>query len=441
MSEETEETGLAERTAVQKDARPKGTAALAEMKRVPEKVDKGPIVHEEAGIMPIVKLGMTTLFLFFIAWLASAIHIWFVTVLFIVVGALFPIGSWSVGNRYARTAFGHAPVKAPAEGGTPQAQLGGFLADPQDSRRLMLEKPMDEDAARTLEEARSDEAEKTAAWLAGTAPIETVTCESADGCPLSARLLITDPASSLWVIVSHGYHGSWSDGMAYARRYAEHGYNLLFCDMRGHGESGGSWIGMGYLDSDDIVAWARYLVSRFGDNTHILLHGMGMGAAASLMASGETALPHQVFALIADAPYTDAWDALIHYIRGIGMDARPAADLMRLYMKAQSDGYDITAARPLDFVEESPLPTLFVTGTRDTLVPPQMTRELWQRLQDKRPDGVQEFISITGAGHLLEPLVDPDAYWGALFPFIDATLAGELPPHVGEDEEKTLPTA
>lgn len=439
MSEETEEAGLAERTAIQKDARPKGTAALAEMKRVPEKVDKGPIVHEEAGIMPIVKLVMTTLFLFFIAWVAALIHVWFVTVLFIVVGALFPIGSWSVGNRYARTAFGHARV--PSAEGAPQAQLGGFLADPHDSRRLMLEKPMDEEAARTLETVRADEAGKASVWLDGGATFETVTCESADGCPLSARLLITDPESALWVIVAHGYHGSWSDGMVYARRYAEHGYNLLLSDMRGHGESGGSWIGMGYLDSDDIVAWAQYLVSRFGEDVHILLHGMGMGAAASLMASGETALPHQVFALVADAPYTDAWDALIHYIRGVGMDARPAADLMRLYMKAQSDGYDIASARPLDFVEESPLPILFVTGTRDTLVPPQMTRELWQRLQDKRPDGVQEFVSITGAGHLLEPLSDPDAYWGALFPFIDATLAGKLPPHVGEDEKDSLPTA
>ncbi len=410
------------------------------MKRVPEKVDKGPIVHEETGIMPIVKLGMTALFLFFIAWLSGMLHIWLVTILFIVVGALFPIGSWSVGNRYARTAFGHARKKAPAESGTPQAQLGGFLADPQDSRRLMLEKPMEEDAARTAEQARADEADAAASWLEGVAEPEAVTCESADGCPLAARLVLANPRSDLWVIVSHGYHGSWADGMLYARRYAEHGYNLLLPDMRGHVESGGSWIDMGYLDSDDIVAWAQYLVDRFGGSVRILLHGMGIGAVASIMAAGEDALPDQVFSLVADAPFTDAWGTLVHYIRGVGMDARPAADLMRLYLKAQSDGYDIAAARPLGFVEESRLPILFVTGTRDTLVPPQMTRELWQRLQDRRPGGVQEFVSITGADHLLEPLADPNAYYGALFPFIDATLAGELPPHVEKAEEETLPT-
>ena len=39
------------------------------------------------------------------------------------------------------------------------------------------------------------------------------------------------------------------------------------------------------------VAWSKYLIERFGENTKVLLHGVYMGGATVLSASGEEDLP------------------------------------------------------------------------------------------------------------------------------------------------------
>ena len=110
-----------------------------------------------------------------------------------------------------------------------------------------------------------------------------------------------------WVIVAHGYRSkpSWvaSIGMHF---YKEKGYNVLIPSMRATEESEGKYIGMGWLDKDDIIGWINKIILK-DKNAKIILHGSSMGAATVLMASGEN-LPSNVKAIIADSSYTSAWD-------------------------------------------------------------------------------------------------------------------------------------
>lgn len=65
---------------------------------------------------------------------------------------------------------------------------------------------------------------------------------------------------------------------SYAEEYSNRNYNVLLPDNCAHGNSQGSFIGMGYLDQFDIFEWINYIVS-IDDNAEILLHGVSMGAA------------------------------------------------------------------------------------------------------------------------------------------------------------------
>ena len=81
---------------------------------------------------------------------------------------------------------------------------------------------------------------------------------------------------------------------------------MLLADERAHGQSEGTYIGFGCLDRWDAVEWIRYLLGRFGQEQEIFLHGMSMGGATVLMASG-LRLPLQVKGIVSDCGFTSAW--------------------------------------------------------------------------------------------------------------------------------------
>ena len=112
--------------------------------------------------------------------------------------------------------------------------------------------------------------------------------------------------SNIWAIVVHGYYGQGKDMIYYAKEYCNRGYNVLMIDLRGHGQSEGDYIGMGWHDRLDLIDWINYLVSK-NSNCEIILHGVSMGAATVMMATGEE-LPNNVKIAIEDCGYSSIWD-------------------------------------------------------------------------------------------------------------------------------------
>ena len=71
--------------------------------------------------------------------------------------------------------------------------------------------------------------------------------------------------------------------MSYGEKYYEMGYNVLLPNNRAHGNSEGNYIGMGWLDKDDIACWVNW-INKQDPNAKIILHGVSMGAATTMMA-------------------------------------------------------------------------------------------------------------------------------------------------------------
>ena len=81
-------------------------------------------------------------------------------------------------------------------------------------------------------------------------------------------------------------------------KFYNQGYNVILPHMRGHGESEGAYIGMGYHDRKDIIKWVEYIISQ-DSLAEILIYGVSMGGAATMMVSGEN-LPDNVKCFIED---------------------------------------------------------------------------------------------------------------------------------------------
>lgn len=217
--------------------------------------------------------------------------------------------------------------------------------------------------------------------------------------------------SKIWVIAVHGYTDSASFMVDSAKRFLSYGYNVLMPDLRAHGKSEGKYIGMGWLDRLDLIAWIDYLIATYG-NIKIILYGISMGAATVMMASGEN-LPSNVRMVIEDCGYTSVWDEFAHELKYLfHMPTFPTLYNANFITKIRA-GYSFKKASAIKQIKKSKLPILFIHGDKDNFVPFYMLDKLYNVANDKK-----ERLVIKDAGHAEAQWINPEQYWHTVRKFI-----------------------
>ena len=108
-------------------------------------------------------------------------------------------------------------------------------------------------------------------------------------------------------LLIHGYRNCAIDMMHLGYMYHHSmGYNIVLPDLHAHGQSDGESIQMGWKDRLDALLWCRVADSLF--HTPMVVHGISMGAATTMMLSGEENLPANITHFVEDCGYTSAWD-------------------------------------------------------------------------------------------------------------------------------------
>ena len=137
------------------------------------------------------------------------------------------------------------------------------------------------------------------AWMAAT-PHQRWTVAAHDGTRLAGYYFPAPRPAHRTVILIHGHRADASLMGNFARDYRARGFNVFMADNRAHGDSGGRYVGMGWLDHFDYLRWIRRLAGTAGPDAGIVLHGISMGGATALLLSGSPDLPPQVRAVISD---------------------------------------------------------------------------------------------------------------------------------------------
>ena len=253
-------------------------------------------------------------------------------------------------------------------------------------------------------------------WLAGQ-PTETWSITSEDGLSLSARWMPAASASCHAVVLAHGYSSRGSDMASFARLFHGLGYHVLMPDARGHGESGGDYIGFGWHDRLDILQWTQPILSRMGQDCQLVLFGVSMGGATVLMAGGEP-LPEQVRAIIEDCGYTSAHDQLAFQLKRMyHLPATPLIQTTSLITRCLA-GYGFEEASAIGQIKRCRLPVLFIHGKDDTFVPTAMVHELYEACP-----GEKELYLVEGAGHGMAYHTDPETYRNTVSAFLAKHLS------------------
>jgi len=316
-----------------------------------------------------------------------------------------------------KTTFGLLGLAAAAAGAGAAGgwtALGNYLYN-----QMMLPKARDQEA-----EDGNPQQNEGRLWARKREGFREATIQAVDGLILWAALVPGQKGCHRWAVCVHGYHDTYESMGIIAKHYNDLGWHVLLPDQRGHGQSEGDYVGWGYDERLDLLGWCNYIVRR-DPEAEILLHGVSMGAASVLMATGG-ALPRQVKAAVSDCAYT-CIEAEARHVLSRFQEALPTriplpAGLLFAALRKTAlrrAGFDLRDAAPIQAVARSKTPTFFIHGVEDDFVPAAMMGKLYQAAKCPK-----SFLWMPGAGHAESVGTDQGLYWTAVFTFLGDYFPG-----------------
>ena len=214
----------------------------------------------------------------------------------------------------------------------------------------------------------------------------------------------------------HGYTGVPEETAKWAHRYARMGFTVLVPSQRAQDLSEGRYVGMGWLERNDLLNWIDLIASSDAD-ARILLYGGSMGAATVMMTTGDPRLPRNVVSAIVDSGYTSARMVFIDSLRHSSRLPKPLAavcvDAAGLFCKHYA-GYDFSEATCLHSLRHTVIPMLFIHGEQDDIVSSRFLKINYEACSSID----REKLMVPDARHMEASVVDPELYWNTVNAFI-----------------------
>lgn len=190
-------------------------------------------------------------------------------------------------------------------------------------------------------------------------------------------------------------------------------FNILLPDLQHQGDSEGPAIQMGWKDRLDVMQWMDIANRLYGDSTQMVVHGISMGGATTMMVSGEPQ-PYFVKCFVEDCGYTSVWDEFSHELKATFH--LPPFPLMNATSRLceKKYGWNFKEASSLVQVAKCPLPMFFIHGADDTYVPTWMVYPLYEA----KPAPKQLWI-VPGATHAVSYKENKEEYTQKVREFVD----------------------
>ncbi len=218
--------------------------------------------------------------------------------------------------------------------------------------------------------------------------------------------------STKWAICIHGYTDSPLGMANIGRYYYEKGYNVLLPCLKAHSLDTSNYCSMGYYDRYMICRWVNYITQK-DSMAQIVLHGVSMGSATTMLATGER-LPENVKCAVCDCGYTSTWDQ--YSIQIVSMLHLPVYPFLPVINKISvlRGNLDMKKCAPIKAIAHSKTPTLFIHGEKDRFVPYEMMGKLYDACSAEK-----DKLTVPEAFHATSSYVNPELYWSKVQQFTE----------------------
>lgn len=222
---------------------------------------------------------------------------------------------------------------------------------------------------------------------------------------LHAYYIRADRPTAQTAVIVHGYtdNAIRMFHIGYLYSHDLH-YNVLLPDLRYSGLSDGDAFQMGWFDRLDVGQWIRTAPQLFGDSLKVVVHGISMGAATTMMTSGEEQ-PSYVKCYVEDCGYTSVWDQFAKELKEqFGLPTFPLLHVASRVNQLQN-GWNFAEASALEQVKKCTRPMLFIHGDKDDFVPTWMVYKVYEA----KP-GIKELWVVPDAAHAVSYRDNTAAY-------------------------------
>lgn len=230
------------------------------------------------------------------------------------------------------------------------------------------------------------------------------------GYDIAGTLILADKPTDYYVILSHGVTMGEICSRHYLKLFHNLGYNVITYDHRRHGQTEGLDSTYGHFEKYDLKSVIDHFKASIGSHIKIGLHGESMGAAVILQ-YGTIAGDADFY--ISDCAYSSLYDQLSARIKSKRIYMTTIIMQTTRFIIKFRAGFDIKKIRPVDDVKNITVPILFIHGSDDTYINPDMTQELYDACTSEK-----RLYLCPDAGHARSMTTDPERYHSEVEDFL-----------------------
>lgn len=173
----------------------------------------------------------------------------------------------------------------------------------------------------------------------------------------------SDSISKGTIILFHGLSSNKGMVLDEALAFKEMGYNVMLVDARSHGNSGGNFSTIGYLESEEVKLSYDYIQQKGEKN--IFLWGVSMGAVQVVKAISNYQM--KVSGIIIEMPFLSLQSHLKGRARILGFPEQPFGFLTTFWIGVER-GFNGFGFKTLKYAKDINCPVLEHYGEKDELV-------------------------------------------------------------------------
>lgn len=235
-----------------------------------------------------------------------------------------------------------------------------------------------------------------------------------DNIKLHAQYVRSAKKTNKTAVIVHGYTDNSMLIMQIAYLYSKDlNFNILVPDLQFHGLSEGDEVQMGWKDRLDVLEWMNLANQIYGGNTQMVIHGISMGAATTMMVSGEQQEPF-VKCFIEDCGYTSVWDQFKKELKeDYSLPSFPILNCAS-WITDLRFGWNFEEASAIKQVSKCNYPMFFIHGNEDHYVPTKMVNEVYRAKSKPK-----EIWIVDGAAHAVSYKNNKEEYTNKVREFVN----------------------
>lgn len=213
------------------------------------------------------------------------------------------------------------------------------------------------------------------------------------------------------VIILSGRTESLRYGYYFAKPYSDSGFNVLVIDPRAHGYSDGIYNTVGFEESKDALAWAKFLNREFL-LTNIIFHGICIGGAAGMLAITSSDCPDFVKGLVTEGMFANFGESMKNHLIERKKLFFPVMQCIDFWMKRYT-GYSMMKG-PIDVISKMDKPLLMLQSKKDKYSTYQKAEMLFEWCSSNE----KKLVLFEEGDHSMLRITDTEKYDFEIFLFL-----------------------